>query len=123
MACPAGADLEHGDFSVDQVRTGRWGGNVPLSMIVHRHADVPGPIDLGRCRTVLYHGTSIMQPTNARADSPAPMPLFAANDLTCLRGERLVFQGLSFAMDTGGALVLLGPNGSGKSSLLRLMAG
>jgi heme exporter protein A len=92
-------------------------------MIVHRHADVPGPIDLGRCRTVLYHGTSIMQPTNARADSPAPMPLFAANDLTCLRGERLVFQGLSFAMDTGGALVLLGPNGSGKSSLLRLMAG
>ena len=51
------------------------------------------------------------------------MPLFAATDLTCLRGERLVFQGLSFAVEAGGALVLLGPNGSGKSSLLRMMAG
>ncbi|UEM06726.1 heme ABC exporter ATP-binding protein CcmA [Skermanella rosea] len=51
------------------------------------------------------------------------MPLFAGTDLTCLRGERLVFQDLSFAVPAGGALVLLGPNGSGKSSLLRLMAG
>ncbi|EWY40485.1 cytochrome C biogenesis protein CcmA [Skermanella stibiiresistens SB22] len=51
------------------------------------------------------------------------MPLFAGTDLTCLRGERLVFQDLSFSVEAGGALVLLGPNGSGKSSLLRLMAG
>jgi heme exporter protein A len=51
------------------------------------------------------------------------MPLFAGTDLTCLRGERLVFRELSFAVEGGGALVLLGPNGSGKSSLLRLMAG
>jgi heme exporter protein A len=34
-----------------------------------------------------------------------------------------VFEGLGFAIETGGALLLLGPNGSGKSSLLRLMAG
>ncbi len=81
------------------------------------------PIALGRCRTVLYHGTAITPPANARADSPALMPLFAATDLTCLRGERLVFQELSFAVEAGGALVLLGPNGSGKSSLLRMMAG
>ena len=81
------------------------------------------PIALGRCRTVLYHGTAITPPANAQADSTALMPLFAATDLTCLRGERLVFQGLSFAVEAGGALVLLGPNGSGKSSLLRMMAG
>ena len=31
------------------------------------------------------------------------MPLFAATDLTCLRGERLVFQELSFAVEAGGA--------------------
>jgi heme exporter protein A len=49
--------------------------------------------------------------------------LFRADNLTCRRGERLVFQGLDFAVPAGGALFLLGPNGSGKSSLLRLLAG
>jgi len=44
-------------------------------------------------------------------------------DLSCIRGERLVFTGLSFRLEAGGALVLRGPNGSGKSSLLRLIAG
>ena len=43
-------------------------------------------------------------------------------DLTCRRGERLVFAGLSFALEAGGALVVTGANGSGKSSLLRLLA-
>jgi heme exporter protein A len=44
-------------------------------------------------------------------------------DLSCIRGERLVFARLSFRLEAGGALVLRGPNGSGKSSLLRLIAG
>src|SRR5690242_17736097 len=44
-------------------------------------------------------------------------------DLACLRGERLVFKGVSFALAAGEALRLTGPNGSGKSSLLRLIAG
>jgi heme exporter protein A len=44
-------------------------------------------------------------------------------NLACLRGERLLFEGLSFRVDAGAALTLEGPNGSGKSSLLRLLAG
>ncbi|MBI1776543.1 MAG: heme ABC exporter ATP-binding protein CcmA [Proteobacteria bacterium] len=44
-------------------------------------------------------------------------------DLACVRGERLVFSGLSFRLEPGQALVVSGANGSGKSSLLRLMAG
>ena len=48
---------------------------------------------------------------------------FAGDALTCLRGERLVFENLSFRASPGEALLLTGPNGSGKSSLLRLMAG
>ncbi|MBL6957365.1 MAG: heme ABC exporter ATP-binding protein CcmA [Rhodospirillales bacterium] len=51
------------------------------------------------------------------------MPAFTGTDLTCVRGERIVFAGLGFGLAAGGALVLVGPNGSGKSSLLRLMAG
>lgn len=48
---------------------------------------------------------------------------FAAETLACVRGERMVFRDLSFAIEPGGALLLQGPNGSGKSSLLRLCAG
>ncbi|MSO71282.1 MAG: heme ABC exporter ATP-binding protein CcmA [Alphaproteobacteria bacterium] len=47
----------------------------------------------------------------------------AAEALACLRGERLVFERLSFSLAPGEALVLSGPNGSGKSSLLRQLAG
>ena len=43
--------------------------------------------------------------------------------LTCIRGDRLVFAGVDFALDPGQALVLRGPNGSGKTSLLRICAG
>ncbi len=51
------------------------------------------------------------------------MAEFAASELACVRGERLVFAGLACRVTGGGALVLRGANGSGKSSLLRLMAG
>ncbi len=51
------------------------------------------------------------------------MNTFAGEALSCVRGGRVVFAGLGFALGPGGALVLAGPNGSGKSSLLRLMAG
>lgn len=51
------------------------------------------------------------------------MSLFEGKDLVCVRGERIVFAGLTFALDVGQALLLRGANGSGKSSLLRVMAG
>ena len=52
---------------------------------------------------------------------PEPAEL-VGEELACRRGERLVFEGLGFRLEPGGALVLTGPNGSGKSSLLRLLA-
>ena len=48
---------------------------------------------------------------------------FTAEQIACVRGERLVFRDLDFELETGGALILRGPNGSGKSSLLRLATG
>lgn len=51
------------------------------------------------------------------------MTRFTGQDLACIRGDRLIFGGLSFALESGGALQLTGANGSGKTSLLRVMAG
>ena len=46
-----------------------------------------------------------------------------AEELTCNRGGREVFRGLSFSLSTGEAMVVTGRNGAGKSSLLRMIAG
>jgi len=44
-------------------------------------------------------------------------------ELTCQRGERDVFAGVSFAVASGEALTIGGRNGAGKSSLLRMIVG
>jgi heme exporter protein A len=51
-----------------------------------------------------------------------PMHL-QASDLAAFRGEELIFEGVSFSLTSGEALVLTGKNGSGKSTLLRVLAG
>jgi heme exporter protein A len=47
----------------------------------------------------------------------------AVNQLACVRGGRLLFEGVSFDLAPGDALLVSGPNGVGKSSLLRILAG
>ena len=50
-------------------------------------------------------------------------PRLAADDLACRRGERVLFAGLSLALESGQACHVTGPNGTGKSSLIRILAG
>jgi heme exporter protein A len=44
-------------------------------------------------------------------------------DLVCARGERRLFQDLSFSQAAGELLYVHGPNGSGKTTLLRTLCG
>ena len=44
-------------------------------------------------------------------------------DLVCVRGERRLFQDLSFSQAVGELLYVHGPNGSGKTTLLRTLCG
>ena len=49
--------------------------------------------------------------------------LLALDGVACVRGGRLLFEGLSLRLGAGEAALVRGPNGTGKSSLLRLAAG
>ena len=53
---------------------------------------------------------------------PQPSELIVEN-LTCVRGGRNLFRGLSFGVAQGRALCVEGANGAGKTSLLRMLAG
>jgi heme exporter protein A len=43
--------------------------------------------------------------------------------VTCVRGGRLLFEGLDLALGPGEAALVTGPNGAGKSSLIRVAVG
>lgn len=49
--------------------------------------------------------------------------LLQLDSVACIRGDRLLFEDLTLALNRGDALWLRGPNGAGKSSLIRLAAG
>jgi heme exporter protein A len=49
--------------------------------------------------------------------------LLNANQLTCIREERILFENLNFSINCGDIIQVEGPNGSGKTSLLRILAG
>jgi heme exporter protein A len=49
--------------------------------------------------------------------------MLSLRSVACLRGDRLLFEGLDLRVGAGEALIVTGPNGIGKSSLLRIAAG
>src|SRR5579864_7467545 len=49
--------------------------------------------------------------------------MLEVKSLSCRRGARMVYRGLTFRLAPGGLLQITGANGSGKSTLLRVLAG
>jgi heme exporter protein A len=57
------------------------------------------------------------------ADQNSPALSLSARDLSCARGGRVLFSGLSILAKPGDAIEVRGPNGAGKTTLLRALAG
>ncbi len=57
------------------------------------------------------------------ADTTKAAEQLKVTDLAAIRGGRRVFEGLTFTVAAGEALILTGANGTGKSTLLRILAG
>ncbi len=51
------------------------------------------------------------------------MSLIELRSVACVRGGRLLFEGLDLALGAGDAALVAGPNGAGKTSLIRIAAG
>jgi heme exporter protein A len=49
--------------------------------------------------------------------------LLSAADIGMIRGERILFRGVSLTLGPGEAILLRGQNGAGKTTLLRILAG
>ncbi|MGZ8191751.1 MAG: cytochrome c biogenesis heme-transporting ATPase CcmA [Methylococcaceae bacterium] len=52
-----------------------------------------------------------------------PTYLLEGSGLSCIRDDRVLFEGLDFTLKSGQVLLLEGKNGSGKTSLLRILCG
>ncbi len=50
-------------------------------------------------------------------------PVLQVDRLSCIRGDRCLFQDLSFTLMAGAVLLVEGANGSGKTTLLRVLSG
>ena len=61
-----------------------------------------------------------MSPTEHDSASDS---LLETTDLSCSRGDRLLFEGLAISIRAGEVVQIHGPNGSGKTTLLRVLCG
>jgi heme exporter protein A len=65
-----------------------------------------------------------MRLSNTQTETdPAAVNHLTVSGLSCMRGDRRLFEHLSFELETGQFMYLRGHNGSGKTTLLRTLAG
>lgn len=55
--------------------------------------------------------------------SGTKLAVLAGHDLSCIKRDRVLFDGINFSVDDSELLYIKGPNGAGKTSLLRIIVG
>jgi heme exporter protein A len=75
----------------------------------------------GRDRDAAHSALKTM--TAAAVATPTPLPTLSAVDLSCRRGNRVLFKGINLHVRPGEVTWLRGRNGCGKTTLLRVAAG
>lgn len=60
---------------------------------------------------------------NQTTDKDDKTALLSIQDVSCVRGDRLLFENLNLTIRSGQCFHLTGPNGAGKTSLLRIICG
>jgi heme exporter protein A len=90
-------------------------GAPSVQSVIERSAVVGHPADVGRAPAAAAE--------RAGVDARRAEPLLEVRGLTCVRGGRVLFEDVSFALTPGTLLQVEGPNGSGKTSLLRILCG
>ena len=51
------------------------------------------------------------------------MSFFEIKNISCIRGQKLLFKNLNFKLNNKDLIVIKGPNGSGKTTLLKILSG
>ncbi len=106
----------------------RWASTLPaVACPTPRHQPSPGAGDgmqygSGCEPFSTPSNVSFTFPSAGESGPPIGLPMLAVHELACRRGERLLFDRLSFELRAGQVLWLRGANGRGKTSLLRLLA-
>ena len=91
---------------------------IPASGAAITTAPTPQAITVARSRVLSSRAVDTAAVANTVYDHR-----LVVEDLCCLRGERIVLDGVGFCLEPGSAVQLEGPNGSGKTTLLRAICG
>lgn len=70
-------------------------------------------------QTAIFHPTPMSQARQQITEASR----LSVRDLSCMRGDRRLFEHLNFELEGGQLMYLRGHNGSGKTTLLRTLAG
>ncbi len=73
----------------------------------------------------LFSAVDSLEPVNIsqQCSSKPDSEILRVEQLSCIRQDRVLFEQLTFTLNSGQLLQIQGKNGAGKSSLLRILAG
>lgn len=79
----------------------------------------PGRMDMSREKETVLPGFRDIMPACSVVGEKEHLPLFEFSNVTVIRGDKRVLDGITLSINEGENVAILGPNGAGKSSLIK----